>query len=138
MPSFFLHTNSPGPCSANGVRRTSGAALLVGLIALAMASPALASNRWTVCDYVVETVRIDPAGQHLTVKLIRGRSRPQGDCPRVPAELSFRPETADYQSDVPRKRWPAKGARWTLRYRYLDGECKYTGPCRIQHHSLMK
>ena len=104
---------------------------------LIMAIPAHAAD-WVVCDYDVESIRIDRLKHELTVRLLRGHSKRPVECPEPSGEMTFVPETADYQNELPRKQWPAPGQRTLLRYRYLDGICKSNEPCRIRHHSIIR
>ena len=106
------------------------------VLLIAMASPALAGN-WVVCEYDVKAVNINSSKRELQVKILKGRHANVAECPAVVGEMSFTPETVDYQSELPRKYWPRVGQRARLRYRHLDGYCKNTGPCRIKHYSIM-
>lgn len=59
------------------------------------------------------------------------------ECPSPDDILTFRPERADYQAMLPRRKWPRTGSVVKLRYLYLDGICKNDGndrPCRIEHY----
>ena len=126
MNAFFRSSlrTPPALCAA-------AAALLI------MAFPAHATD-WVVCDYNVETIRNDRLKHELTVRLLQDRSKRPAGCPEPSGEMTFVPETADYQKELPRKQWPAPGQRTLLRYRYLDGICKSNEPCRIQHHSIIR
>lgn len=107
---------------------------------IALVSPAQARTSWTVCLYDVEAIRIErvPAPA-LTVRLLGPGGPLPADCPAASGEMTFRPGSADYQSksELPRRQWPRPGQRALLKYRYLDGICKESGPCRIKHHSLL-
>ncbi|ARN19787.1 hypothetical protein [Piscinibacter gummiphilus] len=109
---------------------------LVAFIALCAALPAMADS-WVVCDYDVESVRIGANPPELTVRVRRGHARNGAECPAGSGERSFVPETADYQSNLPRKQWPKPGQPALLRYRHLDGICKPDRPCRIIHQSIL-
>lgn len=115
----------------------SGLALVGALFAaLLSAAPARAGD-WVVCDYDVQSLRIGGAPRELTVRLLKGRPRNLAECPPATGELSFTPETPDYQSTLPRAQWPKPGRQALLRYRHLDGVCKDAGPCRIRHFSIL-
>ena len=101
-------------------------------------APVQAQNRWTVCDYTVQTTRASVAEHTITATIVAHRQANPAACPGVGEAMTFTPETAGYQSHLPRKRWPVLGQRVHLRYRFLDGECKASGPCRIEHHSVMQ
>ena len=100
------------------------------------ALPALAGS-WAVCDYDVEGVRIGGDPRQLTVRVLRGHARNGAECPAASGERAFVPETADYQSTLPRAQWPKPGQPARLRYRHLDGICKPDRPCRIVHQSIL-
>lgn len=109
--------------------------LLMASAALACAcAPALA-GQWDICELKV-AVRERQSGLHeLQTRVMEARAQGQAECPQPGTALSFRPETADYQSELPRRQWPKAGQTVTVRYRYLDGQCKDRGPCRIAHYS---
>ena len=111
--------------------RTCLAALIFLLVGSA---PALAAN-WEICDLKVEVRDKQTSRQELQTRVIESQAKGQAECPQAGTALSFRPETADYQSELPRRQWPKPGTTATVRYRYLDGQCKDRGPCRIQHYS---
>ncbi|MCD5996144.1 hypothetical protein KDX38_21660 [Pseudomonas sp. CDFA 602] len=65
---------------------------------------------------------------------------PTVECPEEGASLTFTPETADYQNQLPRRKWPIKGQSVRVKYRYLDGLCKGDGnsyECRIKHYPVV-
>lgn len=108
--------------------------LALATFATCAALPAKAAN-WEICTLKVE-VREKQSGNHaLQTRVIEAVPTGQAECPQTGTALSFRPETADYQSELPRGKWPKAGRTVTVRYRYLDGECKDRGPCRIEHYS---
>lgn len=109
----------------------------VAWIALAAAAPAMADS-WVVCDYDVEGVRIAGSPRELTVRVLRGFPRNGADCPAASGDMTFTPETANYQNNLPRAQWPKPGQRALLRYRHLDGICKPDRPCRIVHRSILR
>ncbi|WP_056665499.1 hypothetical protein [Rhizobacter sp. Root1221] len=105
---------------------------------VALASPAQARTSWTVCQYDVEAVRIERApAPALTVRVLRPRGPLPADCPAATGEMTFRPDSEDYQSELPRRQWPRPGQRALLKYRHLDAICKESGPCRIKRYSLL-
>ncbi|QXZ10101.1 hypothetical protein KUF54_02210 [Comamonas sp. Y33R10-2] len=108
--------------------------LTLAAVMLAAGGPALAGD-WQICDLKVQVLEKQSGGGQLQALVLAARSKGQAECPQPGAALSFRPETADYQSELPRRKWPKAGSTVTVRYRYLDGECKSRGPCRIEHYS---
>lgn len=107
--------------------------LLVGLAAWGCASAMAAA--WQVCDLRVQVLEHVQDTRTLSVRVLE--SQPQGlaVCSPPGTLMGFRPETADYQSELPRRQWPKPGSTVTVRHRYLDGACKHLGACRIQHYS---
>lgn len=109
------------------------AALVVfGSPLLALAGP------WEICDYTVQIESSAPSGVRTTVKEA-SLNNPEL-CEKVGVSLSFAPESENYQSVLPRKRWPKVGTTATLRYRQLTGFCKRDGdtqPCTIRHYSVL-
>ena len=96
------------------------------------------AGQWEICDYTVQIESSAPSGVRTTVK----ETAPKNPalCEKVGAALNFEPESADYQSVLPRKRWPKVGTAATLRYRQLVGFCKNDGntqPCTIKHYSIL-
>lgn len=107
----------------------------MGLAALAVPFAALATP-WTVCDYTVRVRHIDAGSRTISVTLLRQHPTRAEGCMPAGGDMTFRPGSADGQSELPRRLWPAVGQRATLRHRYLDGMCKEQGPCRIERHAL--
>ncbi|MFY8042165.1 MAG: hypothetical protein ACOVOD_04495 [Rhodoferax sp.] len=101
-------------------------------------SPLLASaGQWEICDYAIQIDSSAPSGVRATVK--EAALKNPELCEKVGASLTFAPESEDYQSVLPRKRWPKVGATTALRYRQLTGFCKNDGdtkPCTIRHYSI--
>ncbi|WP_457967119.1 hypothetical protein M1D68_13725 [Pseudomonas sp. R4-84] len=97
---------------------------------------------WQICDMqlrVTEVVKQPFPGLRAQV-LKTSPASPKVECPEVGAVISFIPETADYQSTLARRKWPAKGQAIRIKYRYLDGICKGDGnehPCRIEHYPFV-
>jgi hypothetical protein len=106
---------------------------------LFVAAPLLAlAGQWEICDYTVQIESSAPSGVRATVK--ETASKNLALCEKVGAALSFAPESEDYQSVLPRKRWPKVGTAVNLRYRQLVGFCKNDGdtqPCTVKHYSIL-
>ena len=106
---------------------------------LLSAAPVLAfAGQWEICDYTVQIERSAPSGVRATVSGVASNN--PDFCEQVGAALNFEPESADYQSVLPRKHWPKVGTAATLRYRQLVGFCKNDGntqPCTIKHYSIL-
>ena len=107
--------------------------LILGLVSV----PALAINNWTICRYEFKTVNVNKAQREITVNTTKTLNS-AGDCVTNNQTLTFRPETMDYQNELPFKYFPKVGEKRILVYRYIDGECKDRGPCRIKHYSINK
>lgn len=112
---------------------------LLTLLLAAATAPALA-GQWQNCDLEVQVRDKQTSSKQLQTRVVGTQARIQAhgeaECPQPGAALSFRPETPDYQAELPRRQWPKPGQTVKVRYRYLDGECKDRGVCRIQHYSL--
>lgn len=102
-----------------------------------LAQPAQASS-WDICELKVKVLEHHKSAGEIEVIILSVTSKPDVECPAKDARISFTPETADYQSNLPRKQWPKIGAIAGFRYQYLDGECKDRGPCRIEHYPVRK
>jgi hypothetical protein len=114
--------------------------MLQQLASLALvASPLLSfAGQWEICDYTVQIESSAPSGVRATVK--EAAAKNLALCEKVGADLSFAPESEDYQSVLPRKHWPKVGTAANLRYRQLVGFCKHEGntqPCTIKHYSIL-
>jgi hypothetical protein len=114
--------------------------MLQQLASLALvASPLLSfAGQWEICDYTVQIESSAPSGVRATVTAAAAKNLAL--CEKVGAELSFSPESEDYQSVLPKKRWPRVGTVANLRYRQLVGFCKNDGntqPCMIKHYSIL-
>ena len=109
------------------------------LIAAALTACAAAAQAadWQICDLKVQVREKQSGGRALQTRVLEAQARGDAECPQPGTALSFRPEAADYQSELPRRQWPGPGAAVTVRYRYLDGQCKHRGACRIEHYSPM-
>lgn len=110
---------------------------LAAALLCAASAPAVASN-WEICELKVEVRDKQTDRQALQVRVLESQAKGQAECPQAGTALSFRPETTDYQSELPRRQWPKPGTTVKVRYRYLDGECKDRGPCRIEHYSPLQ
>ena len=104
------------------------------LAPMLMGASAMAGS-WEICDLKVQIRDKQSSRAQLQARVIEAQAQGQAECPQPGSALSFRPETADYQSELPRRQWPGPGKTVTVRYRYLDGICKDRGPCRIEHFS---
>ncbi|MBB4864355.1 hypothetical protein HNP46_003219 [Pseudomonas nitritireducens] len=110
------------------------------LLSLGAAQAANAGD-WQVCQLEVEitgTLKQPVRGLQGRVQSAKPRSAGT-QCPSQGELIAFEPETADWQSRIPRKHWPAPGQRVWMRYQYLDGWCKRDGndgPCRIEHYPM--
>jgi hypothetical protein len=109
---------------------------------LLAATPGYASP-WLVCRMeikVTETVKRPFPELRATVLSVTP-SKKGIACPSVGEVLSFTPESRDYQSTLPRRKWPQAGKVTKIRYMYLDGFCMNDGgppsrPCRIEHYPV--
>lgn len=103
-----------------------------------LCAPAQAST-WQICRLelrITDIVRQPSARLQAQVVNVRPASGTV-QCPQVGSTITFTPETADYQSALPRRQWPTRGQSVRIDYRYLDGICKGDGndhPCRIEHY----
>lgn len=105
-----------------------------------LCEPAQAST-WQICrmDLRITDVLKQPSPQLQAQVLKVSPASTTAQCPEVGTTLTFIPERRDYQSQLPRRRWPAKGQSVSIDYRYLDGICKGDGndhPCRIRHYPV--
>lgn len=108
--------------------------MCLGLLAAAAASSALAGD-WKLCELQVQLREQQTNPAELQTRVLAASTPNQAECPQPGSALSFRPETVDYQNELPRAQWPQPNQTVTVHYRYLDGQCKDRGPCRIQHYS---
>lgn len=119
-------------------RRIAGPLLgALSLLLLAFAVAPAMAGQWQICELGVKVRDKQTSSRQLQTRVVSTQARGDAECPQPGAALSFRPETPDYQTEVPRRQWPKPGQTVKVRYRYLDGECKDRGPCRIQHYSLL-
>ena len=107
----------------------------------AMSAPAHAST-WQICSLkVLITEVVKQPYPQLQARVVKvSPKQATADCPEANANLTFTPETKDYQSTLPRRQWPKKSQSVQIDYRYLDGICKGDGnsyPCRIKHYPLV-
>lgn len=112
-----------------------------GLLLTLCATQTAHAGDWQVCQLEVEIT----GALKLPVRGLEGRvasSKPRSagtECPSPGEVIAFEPESADWQSRIPRQHWPAPGQRVWMRYQYLDGICKGDGnsrPCRIEHYPM--
>ncbi|MFZ2269652.1 MAG: hypothetical protein WAV95_18905 [Azonexus sp.] len=111
-------------------RHAAFAALLV------LAPSAFAANNWEICELTVKVNRLLERERLLEATIIKASSKTLAECPGQGKTIVFRPETADYQNELPRRSWPQPGSVIRMRYQYLDGYCKESGPCRIEHYPV--
>lgn len=111
--------------------------LVTALLLAAAWGGAWSQTRWVVCDLSVHVDGVHRAAQRVAGRVGAVKAPAGAECPRVGDRISFLPETLDYQSVLPRKRWPKVGAHARIRYRYLIGACKHTPVCKIEHHSVL-
>ena len=107
---------------------------VAAVLMLGTASSAWASD-WEICDLKVQVRDKQTNRAELQTRVLEAKPVGEAECPEAGSALSFRPETEDYQTELPRRQWPKPGKTIKVRYRYLDGECKDRGPCRIPHYS---
>lgn len=106
----------------------------VGVVAVCLGSVVQAAP-WQICDYRVQVLEHISHSRTMLVKVRSAKPHGPAECATAGSLMGFRPSTRDYQSELPRRHWPQPGAMVTVRHRYLDGQCKNTGACRIQHYS---
>lgn len=99
------------------------------------------AGQWVVCKYKIMVTAINRSDETLTARVTRSENAPRPGCPLIGQALTFRPETPDYQSTLPRRKWPAPGRTADLVYRHIDGACYNEGGppgshCRIRHFSI--
>lgn len=111
--------------------------LIISLFLVLLPRAAWSAN-WEICDLIVKVQKPSSDDHLLFTEIVSVKAKAQAECPQAGEALNFDPETEDYQSMIPRKNWPKPGKTVSVRYRYLDGICKNTGPCRIRHFSLIK
>ena len=115
-------------------------ALACSLFALLIAVPGHAAT-WKICQLEASITRtIVRPHPKLVAQIVRVTPQSaDAQCPSLDSTIQFIPESRDYQSTLPRKRWPTSGQHIKLRYQYLDGLCKHDGanePCRIEHYPM--
>ena len=88
---------------------------------------------WQKCDLNLWV--LGKKQNQLHARVLAVKALKDVECPKVGEDIVFTPNSKDWQSELPRKRWPSVGQKWTVRYQYLDGYCKHDGndgPCRIK------
>ncbi|SEK44231.1 hypothetical protein SAMN05428989_0127 [Pseudoxanthomonas sp. GM95] len=96
---------------------------------------------WQICrlHVQIQAIREQPTPM-LKARVLQVNAGPAvTECPAVGQVIDFIPESADYQSTLPRNRWPKPGQQVRMRYQYLDGTCKNDGDpkaCRIRHYPV--
>lgn len=111
--------------------------LIISLFLVLLPRVAWSAN-WEICDLTVKVQEPSSDENLLFTKIVSVKAKAQAECPQAGDTLNFDPETEDYQSMIPRKSWPTARKTVSVRYRYLDGTCKNSGPCRTKHFSLIK
>ncbi|MGL4768556.1 MAG: hypothetical protein ACRCV6_10845 [Formosimonas sp.] len=94
------------------------------------------AGAWQKCDLTVRV--LDEKWGQLHAEVLAVKAKPQVICPAVADFIAFTPETADYQSVLPRRYWPTIGQKWRVRYQYLDGFCYSGKACTIKHYPVLK
>jgi len=99
------------------------------------------ASAWEICrmELRITNVLKHPYPQLQAQILKVSHTSVTAECPEAGAIISFKPETTDYQSELPRRQWPEKGQTVHVNYRYLDGVCMGDGHdygCRIKHYPL--
>lgn len=117
------------------------AVAVAGLLLPLWVAPAAHAGNWQVCQLeveITETLKLPVPG--LKGRVVSVKPLPSStQCPGKNSLIAFQPESADWQSMIPRKHWPTPGQRVWMRYQYLDGICKGDGnsrPCRIEHYPM--
>lgn len=110
--------------------------VLLGMFLILSPQPSWAAN-WEICDLKVKVLKVSFNQPLLYTEILNVKSKGTAECPQKGENFNFRPESQDYQSEIPMRQWPKANQTISIRYRYLDGNCKNTGPCRIKHYSLM-
>lgn len=104
-------------------------------------APCVHAANWQVCRMEVEIIKTMTQpypGLKGRVQSVTTQAA-STECPIRGEVIDFAPESADYQSMIPRTHWPKPGQRVRMRYQYLDGLCKNDGnstPCRIRHYPV--
>jgi hypothetical protein len=101
-------------------------------------SPSAQAAEWKICDLQVQLRDKQSNPAELQTRVKESSTPNAAECPQPGTALSFHPETEDYQTMLPRRQWPKPGQTVLVRFRYLDGECKDRGPCRIKHYSVIR
>lgn len=115
-------------------RLAIGAAVVLACL---WSAPMAQAAAWQVCRL---DLTIQSAADKSQVQAKVERVSPSADatdCPKTGEIIRFTPETADYQSLLPRKTWPKVGSKQRWRYIYLHGFCKNDGnsaACVIRHY----
>lgn len=111
---------------------------LLLLLILTSLQPLAQAHTWQVCKLTVKINHIVKTEQKIEATVIQVTHKSQVECPAQGETITFSPESADYQTMLPKKNWPKSGQVVAMRYQYIDGECKDSGPCRIAHYPLSK
>lgn len=113
-------------------------AKLLGIFLLSFTGAPTSANVWQICDLelnITELVTQPYPRIRAFVQSVTPRTATV-ECPPTDSEVFFYPGRADYQGILPRRNWPNPGQTVRWRYMYLDGECKNSGSCRIEHYPV--
>lgn len=112
------------------------AALLMFLL-LCTSFYAKAGNQWVICNVEINIDKVLHQERMLSAHVTKLIGAQAPTCPALGTQLTFTPETANYQNELPKRLWPRVGSKAKLQYRYLNGICKERGPCTIEHYSII-
>ncbi len=107
----------------------------LAILLMLAAAPATAGE-WQICDLSLSIDARNRTDHTLSATVLKAQGKPGVECPPVGSSIRFRPESRDYQSELPSRQWPRTGQNFRVRYRYLDGICKDRGACRIEHYPV--
>lgn len=98
------------------------------------------AGTWQICDMTVKVNAHLANSREIQATVLKVKAKPEVECPKLGETISFRPERADYQTELAKKHWPKVGRTIRMRYQYLDGVCMGDGnehQCRIKHHPML-
>ena len=107
------------------------------LILLSAFSYAKAGNQWVICNVEITIDKVSHQERTLSARVTKLIGTQAPTCPALGRQLTFTPETANYQNELPKRLWPRVGSKAKLQYRSLQGICKDRGPCTIEHYSII-
>ena len=89
------------------------------LFLLALPCTSAKAAQWAVCDLRVKILKVNAVERTLEAAVQKTNpGTAHAECPLPGTVLEFRPETRDYRSELPRKRWPAVTQTVALQYRF--------------------